>query len=109
DYAEGHSDGWPFCIGAEKNAGCAAGAAYPGYSCLAVLLLHPLHPKISQALDIMNLQSCDVKIKRHITGYSNNMPVYHYFFRSMSGSIAKQHNLCDLFMLKPFDQNQIQL
>ncbi|ENZ5494133.1 TPA: hypothetical protein ACF2WJ_002301, partial [Escherichia coli] len=30
--AKGHPSGWPFCIGAEKNAGCDAGASYPAYA-----------------------------------------------------------------------------
>jgi len=40
----------------QKNAGCDAGASYPAYSCLSVLLLHPLHHKISQPLNIINIQ-----------------------------------------------------
>ena len=54
--AEGHPDGWPFCVGAEKKVGCDAGASDPDYSCLSVLILHPLHHKISQPLNIINIQ-----------------------------------------------------
>ena len=40
----------------QKNAGCDAGASYPAYFCLSALLLHPLHNKINQPLNIINIQ-----------------------------------------------------
>ncbi|HFH2725516.1 TPA: hypothetical protein ACGJPB_002850, partial [Escherichia coli] len=30
--AKGHPPGWPFCIGAENNAGCDTGASCPVYA-----------------------------------------------------------------------------
>ncbi len=40
----------------QKRSDATLAASDPAYSCLSVLLLHPLHYKISQPLNIINIQ-----------------------------------------------------
>ncbi len=75
---------------------------------LIVLLLHPLHHKISQPLNIINIINATSRLSGTSLAtaitclLSLILPVDVRLHRETAQSLR-------LFMLKPFDQNQIQL
>ncbi len=76
--------------------------------CLSVLLLHPLHHKISQPLNILISSNATSRLSG--TSLATAINAYLSLILQVDVRLHRETaQLCDLFMLKPFDQNQIQL